>query len=116
MNKKTLAALIGILVLVAFTAAMYDAPETITLKGKKKGDVVLTHKKHADAIGKCTECHHEIDGKENPNKACRSCHDENHKFKPMKAFHNNCLGCHKKLKKEGNTAAPTKCNGCHAKK
>lgn len=115
MNKKTVAALIALLVLVVFTAAMYDAPEKITLEGKKKGAVEFTHKKHADAIGNCVECHHNLpDGKENPTKACRSCHDDSHKVKTMKAFHNNCLGCHKTLAKEGNEAVPTKCNGCHA--
>lgn len=117
MNKKTIAAMLGIIVLIAFTAGMYDAPDKIVLKGKKKGDVELTHKKHADAIGNCTECHHNLpDGTENATKTCTTCHTDEHKVKAMKAFHTNCLGCHKKLKKEGNEAAPTKCNGCHAKK
>ncbi len=105
-------------------------------KTYKKGRVRFTHENHAGTykIG-CVECHHVYNNGENvwkegaPVKKCEECHDEptvkgekklsdelqKRNLKLM--FHNNCRGCHKKLKKENpNTKAPTTCGKCHEKK
>jgi DnaJ-class molecular chaperone len=68
-----------------------------------------------------TECHHVIkDGKnvwkEGDKVAmCSSCHksptkNEGKTLSLKNAFHKNCQGCHKKMKK-----GPKKCNQCHPK-
>jgi hypothetical protein len=108
-------------------------------KGKQYQDFVFNHKKHSeDYKVACTDCHHVYKEKKNmwkqgnPVKKCQECHnivDLAKKKDPMSlyaAYHNNCLGCHKALKKEwkatGKAAgkpkpkAPTGCTKCHKKK
>lgn len=89
---------------------------------KKKGPVVLTHKKHAeDYKVACTECHHDWDQKPGTKpKKCADCHKEQAQGKVvglMQAYHKNCLDCHKNLQKQGKPTGPTtKCNDCHQEK
>ena len=101
-----------------------------------KGGVAFTHEKHAKdyKIG-CDECHHIYENGKNvwkegmPVDKCEACHNEgtvkgetkllpDAKKKNLKlAFHRNCQGCHRKLKKEDSkTSAPTTCGKCHSKK
>jgi hypothetical protein len=132
----------GILVVVAiFMAslvvfAQQKAPETITIKewpNPTKAPVQFSHKKHAEEYkDPCTSCHHVFkDGKNvwkegDPVEKCSKCHTEmtiegekkltpeQQKLNLKLAFHNNCQGCHQKLKKEKpDTKAPVTCAGCH---
>jgi hypothetical protein len=105
----------------------------------------FTHKKHQDDYKiECNECHHVYNGKPplagNPKdkkntykegdkvQKCQECHDElsikNLKKLPEDkkkrnlelAYHNNCIGCHKKLKKQDKKKykkIPTTCKKCH---
>ncbi len=118
-----------------------DVPDVITIKSSiyekhRKSPVEFTHKKHAEDYKiACTECHHVYkDGKNvwkegDPVQKCEECHNdpttkglkklppEQQKRNLELAFHNNCVGCHKKLKKENkDTKAPTTCKQCHPKK
>ncbi len=118
-----------------------DAPDVITIKSSiyehpRKSPVEFTHKKHAEDYKiACAECHHVYkDGKNvwkegDPVQKCEECHNdpttkglkklppEQQKKNLELAFHNNCVGCHKKLKKENKeTKAPTTCKQCHPKK
>jgi hypothetical protein len=99
-----------------------------------KPAVKLTHKKHAEDHGvACKECHHVFeDGKNvweegDHVQKCQECHTEptirgekrlpeaQQKLNLKLAFHNNCGGCHKTLKRENpDTTAPVTCNECHA--
>ncbi|UCG14596.1 MAG: cytochrome c3 family protein [Deltaproteobacteria bacterium] len=103
-----------------------------------KSPVKFSHKKHADEYGgKCVDCHHVYkDGKNTWKEGdkvqkCSECHNEptikgEKKLSKDKqtlnlklAFHNNCQGCHKELKKKDKQKyadIPTTCVKCHPKK
>lgn len=87
-----------------------------------KNPVTLDHKKHAVANEiACTECHHTWKKPEmkTPQK-CAECHKAEDKGEKglKRAYHKQCMGCHKELKKQGKTAfgPTTKCSGCHPRK
>ncbi len=100
-----------------------------------KGAPILTHEKHIKVHKiKCNECHHVYDNGKNLWKEdmtvdkCETCHNEptikgEKKLSPdaqkknlKLAFHGNCKGCHKGLKKENpETLAPVTCKQCHPK-
>ncbi len=98
-------------------------------KSDRKGPVPFEHEMHmADFEIACNKCHHVYkDGKNvweggDPVKKCASCHDPIKSKGDVKnlrlAFHKNCKGCHRELKKEGisDDAPFRKCSGCHKKK
>jgi len=101
-----------------------------------KSAVKFTHENHIK-IHKinCNECHHIYEDGKNvwddsmPAARCETCHNEptvkgekqlppeDQKRNLKLAFHNNCRGCHKEVKKENpETKAPLKCSECHKKK
>ena len=108
-----------------------------------KGLVTFSHKKHnTDYKLACTECHHVYkDGKNtwkegDEVKKCDAagCHDkakapkEKEGEKKLKraekaaqgfyysAIHENCVECHKDLKKKKKPSGPTACKECHPAK
>lgn len=129
--------------LFVFTAAFAviaadKGPEKVTIKAAlfakpTKAPVELTHKKHnEDYKIACADCHHVYkDGKNvwkegDAVQKCEACHNEptiegekklppdQQKLNLKLAYHNNCVGCHQKLKKEKpDTKAPVTCTGCH---
>jgi hypothetical protein len=99
---------------------VFGQPDSLTIEypehhatDKYKG-ALFAHKKHADAI-KCQECHHTWKEGEKVKK-CGECHTKDSKLTAKNAFHKNCRGCHRTLKKAGKTAGPTACTKCHPKK
>jgi hypothetical protein len=88
-------------------------------QNKVKGPVTFNHKAHASAPD-CTKCHHtwKQEVRKTPQK-CAECHkaaDTSDKGL-KKAFHKQCIDCHKKLQQEGKKTGPTtKCSDCHASK
>ena len=118
--------------------------ETKVYKKHKKSLVTLTHKKHnVDYKIGCADCHHVYKEGKNTWKEgdkvqkcdAKGCHDKakapkakegekklKRKEKASQGFHysaihENCVGCHKDLKKADKTkAVPTKCAQCHPKK
>ena len=96
----------------------------------------FTHDKHTKVHEvACNECHHVYEQGKNvweegmPVQKCEACHDEptirNEKKLPPDmqkrnlklAFHGNCRGCHKPLKKENpESQIPVTCSQCHPKK
>lgn len=117
---KKFAALMVIVVATTFSAALVigaNAPDKITIDEiqKVKGPVMFDHKAHAEKRAKsCQECHHkDAPGKE---QKCSNCHKDKAEGKVVSlkdAFHTTCKDCHKK---DAAKKAPTKCDGCHAKK
>lgn len=94
------------------SAEQDPGPETILLaKGTKQGTVTFAHLSHEDRIG-CMECHHEMESPGAAAQGCHGCHNPQatDTFEAKKAFHLQCLGCHKT-----ETRGPTTCAGCHAK-
>lgn len=111
-------------------------------KKHKKALVTLTHKKHnVDYKIACADCHHVYkDGKNVWNKGdpvqkcdAEGCHSKakapkakegekklSRKEKASQgyhysAIHENCVGCHKNLKKAAKPTGPTACKDCHPK-
>lgn len=119
--RKACYVFVGLVILGGMFAAVGmlnagDVPETIVLKAKN-GDVTLSHRKHTEGYEiKCGECHHTWKEGEKVKK-CDECHgvDENAP-KPMKAFHDQCKGCHETANEKDGKKAPTGCKECHIKK
>jgi Ni/Co efflux regulator RcnB len=124
-------------------AAEQKVPETMVIKSTlwkdhTKENFDFHHKKHQEDYKiKCEECHHVYkDGKNiwkkgDEVKKCQECHNEptikgekklpkdKQKLNLKIAFHDNCIGCHKKLKKKDKkkyAKIPTTCVKCHPKK
>lgn len=109
--------------------------EIITLEHKdvfvelKRPSVEFPHLKHEEALGEndCGACHHIYDeGKgalvysEGDEQECGACHGlkkEGKKLALREAFHKNCTGCHRQMKKSGaEKSGPSTCGECHQKK
>ncbi len=125
--RKGIMGILVIGVLVGFlTVSLAGPPDVIKIEhkytAKKKGPVTLSHTKHVKEYKvACTECHHKWQKeKEKQPKKCSDCHKEKKEGKVLslkRAFHKNCMGCHKNLAKQGKKTGPTtKCSKCHAKK
>jgi hypothetical protein len=109
----------------AIKAALWPTPT--------KAPVQLSHKKHAEEYKvPCADCHHVYkDGKNTWKQGevvdkCAKCHTEptiqgekklppdQQKLNLKLAYHNNCIPCHQKFKKEkADTKAPVTCAQCH---
>lgn len=112
-------------------------------KKHKKTLVNVSHKKHnVDYKIACVDCHHVFEGGKNVWKEgdavqkcdAAECHDKakaprakkgekrvSRKDKAKQGFHysaihENCVGCHKDLKKKAKPTGPTACKDCHPKK
>jgi len=135
----------GVAFLFAGVYATQQAPDSIVMESKvfakhKKALVSLSHKKHnVDYKIPCADCHHVYEGGKNvwkegdEVKKCDTCHSEAKapkakqgepkmsKAEKIKKFyysaiHENCVGCHKDLKKAAKPTGPTACKECHPKK
>jgi hypothetical protein len=138
------AAALGVVFIFALAYATQQAPDTITMESKlfpkhTKSLVTFNHKKHnVDCKIACVDCHHVYkDGKNvwkegDAVQKCDACHTEAkaptgadapklsqaEKIKAYyySAIHENCVGCHKDLKKaDPAKVIPTKCAECHPK-
>ena len=148
MGKRflTVLAVVGLMFSVALLglsgAAEQKAPEVIDIQAKlwsehTKGPVNFDHKKHQEEYKiKCDQCHHVYkDGKNTWKEGdkvqkCEECHNEptikgekklpedKQKLNLKIAFHENCQGCHKEMKKKDKAKyakIPTTCIKCHTK-
>ena len=133
---------LSVVVHLGLSGAGQEVPDEIVIKSTiwtdhTKSPVTLNHKKHQEQYKiACAECHHVYkDGKNvwkkgDEVKKCQECHNEptikvekklpkaQQKLNLKLAFHDNCLGCHKKLKKEDKdkyAKIPTTCIQCHPK-
>ena len=132
MRRTTIILLVMMSFFVSLTAInRTDAQEAeLTLEStdvfvkKQRPAVVFNHERHMDVYSDCIECHHiyEYNNGEKENvwegdeQSCSECHKlkkEDKKMPLMKAFHENCTGCHRKLSKENEQAGPVTCGECH---
>jgi hypothetical protein len=99
-------------------------PDNVTIDNKYpkkiKNPVTLSHKLHIDKGVGCTDCHHtwKKEERKTPQK-CAECHkaDDTGEKGLKRAYHQNCMDCHKELKNAGKPTGPTtKCSGCHPNK
>lgn len=82
----------------------------------RPGQVTFSHKTHSSS--RCVECHHETTTVNNII-SCRQCHNKQSvgKMASKHVFHNNCIDCHAKLKRQKQTTGPVKlCSQCHISK
>ena len=97
------------------------------LDGKTRPAVMLPHNRHVEAGLSCKDCHHIYqDGKnildesklEEGNKdiRCFACHGRKSRPNLEQAFHNQCIGCHRKVLKEKKKTGPQYCGECHVRK
>lgn len=89
--------------------------------------VQFSHDSHLAAMGdeSCKDCHHARHGDQiryepgDEEKRCGDCHkveDQGDMPGLMRAFHQNCIGCHRSERQAYKHAdAPVACGSCHAK-
>ncbi|HOT46224.1 MAG TPA: cytochrome c3 family protein [Spirochaetota bacterium] len=95
----------GVLLLAGIAYSVEDVivlPKT----GHRKPPITFSHRAHTDDYGaKCIECHHA--GKNVKCSTCHLRHDRGNLINLKGAFHQQCLGCHRK------TSGPKGCGRCH---
>ncbi len=94
---------------------------------KKRPPVPFPHNLHVEKGWSCKDCHHLYEKGENildestleeGNKEiqCSACHGPKSRLHLERAYHGQCLGCHKKPLKDREKAPPRYCGGCHVRK
>jgi hypothetical protein len=108
MKKGSVILIAAVAAVCAVTGALYSIGDDIILPktGHRKPPILFTHKAHSESYGaKCVDCHHT--GK---NEKCSVCHmrrDQGNIINLKGAFHQQCLGCHRK------SSGPKACGRCH---
>ncbi len=111
--------------IVSFSTVFADS-ESEKTTDKQRPDVLFLdeyHDLHMDSID-CLDCHHVYENGENVleeseledgevETACSSCHNSDATLDLQKAFHQQCMGCHNKMKKEKEKTGPSLCGECH---
>ncbi len=129
-NKGYLIAL-SIMIISSFAFNDLKAqPDNILLnhpevfKKRERPPVLFPHNRHMEGGLSCKDCHHQYkDGKNILDEStlqegregirCSSCHDRRSRPNLSKAFHHQCIFCHKKYEKENKKAVPRFCGECH---
>ena len=105
-----------------------SCPDLKGLKKDVKSVKHFSHKAHIEALKKegkgfiCANCHQGAKTESdiiNADRCKRLEKELNATGGPAKLkdhFHNQCLKCHKELKKAGKSTGPTSCKGCHNRK
>ncbi len=105
-----------------------SCPDIKGLKKDIKSVNHFSHKAHIEALKKegkgfvCAQCHNGAKTEDDVLKAdkCKRLEKELEATggagKLKNHFHDQCLKCHKELKKENKPTGPTSCKGCHNRK
>lgn len=118
--------------IICFASICLGQPEEILLDNadtfdkKQRTAVTFQHESHMEGF-ECLDCHHQYEDGENvldegeleedaENVTCASCHNGDSEIGLQKAFHRQCMGCHMKLRKAGQSTGPELCGECHPKK
>ena len=85
-------------------------------KDIERPPVQFYHGKHADALKQkgCNVCH-PADQEGNLVYTYPKVRDKKSKKSLMNSYHDDCIGCHKKLAKEGKKTGPVTCGECHVR-
>jgi len=126
MRRKTLYVMTGVFAAVFIIASIHAQDEMLVVDNTVFEDpqsppALFQHDEHNEKAGidECNECHHvyedgelqEYDSSE--DQLCSECHTfeaSDNRLPLMKAFHQNCKGCHKEQK-----SGPIMCGECHRK-
>ena len=109
--QKSISAIV-VLVIVVFCSVAYSevnngAPE-ITISAGQKKSVVFPHKTHQTTLKDCKLCHDLFPMEQNSIKKLI----DSGSLKKKKVM-DNCVDCHKTMKKTGQKTGPTSCGSCH---
>jgi len=119
--------LITVALLLVWTGSPLRAqPDKIVLEGKTRPAVTLPHNRHVESGLSCKDCHHIYENGKNildeskleeGNKdiRCFACHGPKSRLNLEEAFHNQCIGCHRKAQVEKKKTVPQYCGGCHVR-
>ena len=128
MNKKILLIFILSLACLIFLISAHSQEDMQFVSADafvkpRRTPAVFRHDAHNESaeVEECYICHHVYDenGKlvedeSSEDQSCSDCHElarSGNKPALMKAFHDNCKGCHKEKKK-----GPAMCGQCHVRK
>lgn len=131
-GRKVLMITVAAVLILIWTPYLPAQPDKIVLDnskvagGRTRPAVTFPHNRHAEAGLSCMDCHHIYkdgknvleegaleEGKEGIR--CSACHRSNSRLKLEQAFHDQCIGCHRKDLKENKKTGPHFCGGCHIK-
>jgi hypothetical protein len=114
LRKLTLIIPLALSMSVVSVLAVDEVTPVLELKSRV-GEVRFDHKRHAILPGtRCKDCHHTDSGSK--VQGCHGCHRPDSKFprNTERAFHDSCIGCHKRVLAAGMTSGPVKrCSHCH---
>ena len=91
---------------------------------RERPPVAFPHNRHMEGEFPCKDCHHQYENGRNVldestlqegNKGikCSECHGGRGRIDLQRAFHHQCLSCHKKNEKERKKTGPRFCGECH---
>lgn len=122
--------LIPILFLTGLPSALGQEEEllldnTDAYQEKQRPAVTFPHDFHMGDF-ECLACHHDYEDGENildeydleegnPDILCSACHDAGSDTDLKKAYHRQCMGCHRQSRMAGTATAPELCGECHIK-
>jgi len=97
------------------------------LRGKKRPPVNFPHNFHVEKGFNCKDCHHLYEKGQNildesklvegdKEIQCSACHGPKTRLNLERAYHEQCIGCHKKPLKDQKKTPPRYCGGCHVRK
>jgi len=119
--------MITLALFLLFNGSLLSAqPEQMVLEGKTRPAVTFPHQRHMEAELSCKDCHHVYENGKNildeskleeGNKdiRCSACHGPKSRLNLEEAFHNQCIGCHRKAQVEKKKTVPQYCGGCHVR-
>ena len=132
--RRHLTLLLFIAVILVFPVSdLLAQPDHILLnhpevfKKRERPPVGFPHDRHMGGDLSCTDCHHQYENGKNVldestlqtgNKGirCSACHGTKQRIDLQRAFHYQCLSCHKKRGGERKTTGPRFCGECHLRK
>jgi hypothetical protein len=104
-----LALVMGLTLPLAAADAAGQGPDRIDIYGGKRGKVPFPHAKHQATLKDCNICHGIFPQKTD---AIKTLKDEG-AIKPKKVMNQQCIKCHRKAKRAGQTHGPVTCATCH---
>lgn len=84
---------------------------------------IFPHDAHMESVESCMACHHRYENGENVLQEdeldggdamrCRTCHTDGASIDARKAFHRQCIACHRSMEKQNAATGPRTCGTCH---
>ena len=109
--KTAVSILIALIVAIpVYLCAANQGAEKIILDGGASGKVNFAHRQHQNNLGDCKVCHTLFPQEKNAISQMR----KKGSLKKREAM-NQCVNCHKDLKKQSKPSGPVSCRGCHIK-